>query len=327
MFSSKDIDPKIRCLVLHQDAGWGARRIAECMKKSVRTIYNWIDAIDEGINITQVREGRGKKSQITEDKKEKIVRTVRRKGATSSTRKLAAQYNVSKGTAHKVLQEKGCKYGKTKIERSVSSTIMEERVEYCENMLKRRAKPIDETFFADEMGIDLVDVVSPEGWSTSRKKLKVEKPQRNVKVNCWGAISRRGATSLEIYKENLNASHYVDIVVEHYQEMEDLYPEGFVYRHDNLKLHKAAETFLEENGFDIGEIPRYSPDLSPIENLWKSLKDRVRNDNPKTESQLVKSLQKNWEVLTEPESLDPYFNTLKNRYNECIDKNGIRLPY
>jgi len=50
-----------------------------------------------------------------------------------------------------------------------------------------------------------------------------------------------------------------------------------------------------------------------MENLWKSLKDSVRNDNPKTEKQLVKSLEKNWEILTKTENLEPYFDTLTGR--------------
>ena len=200
-----------------------------------------------------------------------------------------------------------------------------ERIQYCKDMLKRRANFIEETFYGDEMGISLYDTVSSKGWIGPRKKIKVEYPVKNVKINCWGAISQRGGTSLHIYKGSLNADLYEEIVTEHYEEMLDLYPEGFTYQHDNLPIHKAAEPELSKVGFDIFEFPRYSPDLTPIENLWKSVKERVSNDNPRTERQLVSSLHRHWDILTEPQNLVPYFSTLHDRYNNCIKKSGQRL--
>jgi len=106
-----------------------------------------------------------------------------------------------------------------------------------------------------------------------------------------GSHLKRGSTSLHIYKISLDAGLYEDKITEHY-EMLDLYPEEFTYQHDNLKLHKAAEPGLLEIGFDIFEFPRYSADLTPIENLWKSVKERVSNDNPRTEKQSASSLQR-----------------------------------
>ena len=60
-------------------------------------------------------------------------------------------------------------------------------------------------------------------------------PRREVKL--LETISARNATSLHIYKENLKAYGYADIVEEHREEMEELYPHEFKYIHDNLKLH------------------------------------------------------------------------------------------
>ena len=194
-------------------------------------------------------------------------------------------------------------------------------------MLKRKAKPLEEIFFADETGISLSEAFKSKAWTGPRKKVKVEEPVRNVKLNCWRAISARSATSLHIYKENLKADKYTKIVEEHIEEMKELYPDGFTYTHDNLPVHQAAESDLEEDGLDMVLFPSYSPDLSPIENLWRSLKNRVAGDNPKTELQLRKSLEKHWEIITRPENLRPYFGNLGDRYRECIQEEGERLPY
>ena len=70
-------------------------------------------------------------------------------------------------------------------------------------MLKRKEAPIDEIFFSDEMGINLSDILTTKDQSGPRKKVKVEKPITDVRVSRWGAISRYGAASLEIYQGTL----------------------------------------------------------------------------------------------------------------------------
>lgn len=109
--------------------------------------------------------------------------------------------------------------------------------------------------------------------------------------------------------------------------MEALYPEGFYFQQDNLPAHRASKTWIKENGLGQFDFPDYSPDLNIIENLWSSLKHMVRCDNPRSENGLVQSLQRNWELLTTEENLRPYFESLHSRYLECINKNGVRLPY
>jgi len=106
-------------------------------------------------------------------------------------------------------------------------------------------------------------------------------------------------------------------------EREELYPNGIKFIHDNLLAHKAAETDLAEIGFDMVSFPSFSPDLSPIGNIWRSLKTRVSGE----ETQLRKSLERHREIITMPENLRPYFEGLSDRYRECIQKKNERLPF
>ena len=47
--------------------------------------------------------------------------------------------------------------------------------------------------------------------------------------------------------------------------------------YDNAPIHTARiiENWLLEQGIEIMDWPPYSPDLNPIENLWKLLKDQI----------------------------------------------------
>ena len=49
------------------------------------------------------------------------------------------------------------------------------------------------------------------------------------------------------------------------------------YLHDNTSIHKAESTqrFFEQKGITLIPIPRYSPDLNLIENVWKYLKEKI----------------------------------------------------
>jgi len=113
MSSHIDIDVKVRCIVLYQDANWPADRIADKLKKPNRTIRDWVEKVEKGINILERKKGQGRKSTVTQDTKDKIIREARRKPASSSTRNLGAHNNMSKNTAYSVLKEKDFTFGLT----------------------------------------------------------------------------------------------------------------------------------------------------------------------------------------------------------------------
>ena len=55
---------------------------------------------------------------------------------------------------------------------------------------------------------------------------------RGPKIHIWGAISSRGALSLEIFDHDLNSQHYLKILKKKKKEMKDLFPEGFIFQQD-----------------------------------------------------------------------------------------------
>ena len=147
-------------------------------------------------------------------------------------------------------------------------------------------------------------------------------------VNCWEAISWSGATSLHIFKENLNNDLYQDILGDHATEMEDVYEDkGCYFQHDSHPADLNVEVLDDYFTIETLEFPTYSPDLNPIKNVQSTLKYRVTCDAPKTEVAMIKSLHTNWEELTRVENLRPYIQTLEGRYLECMDQEGGRLPY
>jgi transposase len=65
MISQLNIDAKIRCIVLHEDAKFTPEKIALIIKKSVRTVRDWVSKLTSGIDITERKIGQGRKATVT----------------------------------------------------------------------------------------------------------------------------------------------------------------------------------------------------------------------------------------------------------------------
>jgi transposase len=85
---------------------------------------------------------------------------------------------------------------------------------------------------------------------------------------------------------------------------------------DNLSAHKpkAVETVLTKAGFKLLYLPRYSPDLSPIEPGWSKLKSILRTAQARTRDALETALLPALDSITQADA--------RGWFNHC----GYQFP-
>ncbi len=62
---------------------------------------------------------------------------------------------------------------------------------------------------------------------------------------------------------------------------------------DNCSIHKGfeVEVLIQAAGARLIYLPPYSPDFSPIENCWSSLKSILRSLSPRNYPDLAKAIE------------------------------------
>ena len=329
MSEKYDIDDKTRFLVLFLDAHMDIHEIARIINRSAKTLEGWVAKLKKGGDIRYAKKRSVIKKYVTEDTENKIIQTVKENPEGSSLKKLSLRFKFAPSTIAKILAKKGFKF--KAYDKGIIYTAEERvnRVEFCKQMLRDEGKVIYQTFFSDEMAIELNKTHKTKAWTLATENIRMKKATEYVKLNCWGAISAQGATSLEIYEKSLNGTLYRQVIRRHTEEMEKVFQGGeFYFLQDNHPAHRKSEEWvINEEKLKLIVLPKRSPDLNIIENLWSALKERVTCEAPINEKELRVSLLRNWEILTKTDRLQPFFEGLHRRYMQCIEKEGHKFRY
>ena len=149
-------------------------------------------------------------------------------------------------------------------------------------------------------------------------------------IMLWGCFSAKGTGQLHRIKGTMDGAMYHQILGE------NLLPSaralkmgrGWVFQHDNDPKHtaKATKEWLKKKHIKVLEWPSQSPDLNPIENLWRELKDRVAKRQPGNLNDLEKICKEEWDKIP-PEMCANLVANYKKRLTSVIANKGFSTKY
>lgn len=145
----------------------------------------------------------------------------------------------------------------------------------------------------------------------------------------WAAFSWHGVGPIHRINGIMTKEMYKDIlenVMSPYAD--DNMPLHWIFQHDNDPKHTAAvvRNWLDREKIAVLDWPAQSPDLNPIENLWKYVKDRVYAKKPTNKNELWLAVKDAWESV--PISLcRRLVESLPKRCDDVLKNKGFTIDY
>ncbi len=189
----------------------------------------------------------------------------------------------------------------------LSARHMKARMEFAKKHLKDSKMVTNKILWSDETKIELFGLNSKRYvWRKPGTAHHLSNTVPTVKhgggsIMLWGCFSAAGTGRLVAIEGKMNAAKYRDILDENLlQSAQDLrLGRRFTFQQDNDPKHTAKITkeWLHNNSVTVLECPSQSPDLNPIEHLWRDLKMAVHQRLPSNLTELERICKEEWQRI------------------------------
>ena len=151
------------------------------------------------------------------------------------------------------------------------------------------------------------------------------------KVMIWGAIAARGRCGLWFCPKGttITSPVYNGILRDKVQRFLQMRQCNY-FQHDGAPCHQSRlnKAWLEANEINVlGPWPGNSPDLSPIENCWRIVKEKVAKHAPTSYDDLLDVIKRVWVQEISPELTDNLIASMPRRLAGVINAKGGHTKY
>jgi len=255
-------------------------------------------------------------------------------------RKVQQNPFTTRGELQKDLEKAGTSVSKDTISRNLNSKGLHSRSPRKTPLLKKshvnaRLKFVEKyqdmspmfwknVLWSDETKIELFGHnTSTRVWRKVGEEYKSNNTIPTVKfgggsIMVWGCFASDGVGEIEVIEGRMDGSKYREILERNVKKSASALSLGsdFHFQQDNDPKHtaKATKRWFDDNGINLLTWPSMSPDLNPIENLWKELKLKVHRRNPQNLKELKVICEEEWIKIT------PLFcNRLVSAYGKRLE--------
>jgi len=319
-------------IVILNLVGYNRHEIARIIPCNINTVDKWIKHWNLYHNVYTI-EGKGRKRKQLESTNLLIIEYANQQPITTSKQiKHDLNLSICTRTVRRRLNDAGL-YGRiARSEYPFSSTNIRQRQSFANGYLNWTIDKWDTVIWSDEAHIELGThgqhwVQRPIGAAFDSCYMihRIPHPKR---LSIWGCICSAGVGDIHIFYDALDAKLTRTILSKHLKQTAHKYfpNQHWWFQQDNDPKHKSkiVKTWIESNGIDTIEFPPYSPDLSPIENVWADLKRRVEQHNSTSLTDLERHVREEW-ATTDRNFLTHIVHSMPERCKLVLKHKGHKI--
>lgn len=250
--------------------------------------------------------------------------------------------DASRWTVSRSLKERGVKLCAAAKKPNISTKNIKGRKDWCKDFGAWTEEEWQKVIWSDESTVEL---------NLSSRKVSVRrKVGERYRSYCLAANNRSGRISVMFWscfwqnelgplvalpKGKINSNIYCQVLEEHlypfYAAVKEVQETEPWFMDDNCKVHESWQSrdFKAELGIRTLRWPSQSPDLNPIENLWKLWKDNIQKakPTPTNREELIEVAGKAWEELKTTSIGETLVDSIKSRIKAVKSARGHPTKY
>lgn len=319
-------------IVIFKEAGYKVTEIIEKTGVQRRTINRVLKKYEEEGTLER-KQGSGRPAKFDERGARHLISVILKDRRLSLHEIIASiPEEASISTVKKVLHEEGYFNRVARRKPYLSNSHVARRLKFAKEHVNWDVEMWKKVIWTDESSFEIgkksgqVHIWRKAGEAYKTACLAgTHKSERNS-VMIWGAI-RFGEKSELVFmnkKErkgsDLVRNVYDQALLRFWNHNPDL-----LLMEDGAPTHRCAvaKKWKKDQVIECLEWPAQSPDLNPIENLWKQMKDRVqsKSEGPVNEGKFRELIQEAWDSF-DPSTWNKLIETMPRRMKEVIRNKG-----
>ncbi|CAG8791104.1 17287_t:CDS:1, partial [Racocetra fulgida] len=314
--------------------GMSAAKIARILGRSDTSVKNCLKRLRLTDNSSYLkRKSSGRKPLVNKRYERLIIRKVKSNPSMRrmTKRSLAAEFQsppIAPSTLVKTLKKNGFKSYIARKKPFLTKKAQRERYNWAKEHKNWTKEDWRRVLWTDESSVSTDSNGKIRVWRRKEEVYDQSCTQATVKsgrksIMVWGCVNGYNLPHLVRCPPRMNGEAYGEIIVD------AVYPiimatDDAIFQEDGARIHisKPVKKIKAELGIVPMKWPPYSPDLSPIENVWREVKCWIhKNRKPRNQTDLEEAVTAAWNNVAFETTLQ-FIDSMPDRVKEVIKKKG-----